>query len=74
MNKIIQFTAGTALGILSVFLLNGCNKENGDGYALRAQLDIPVSDLPENVRETVHLGMPFKSADEIESWLETLES
>ena len=35
MNKIIQFTAGTALGILSVFLLNGCGKENGDGYALR---------------------------------------
>ena len=35
MNKIFQFTAGTALGILSVFLLNGCGKENGDGYALR---------------------------------------
>ena len=56
-------------GVLGVY-----ENKYGDGYALRAQLDIPVSDLPENVRETVHLGMPFKSADEIESWLETLES
>ena len=46
----------------------------GDGYALRSQLDIPLTDLPESVRETVHLGVGFSAPEEIESWLETLES
>ena len=56
-------------GILGVY-------ENtfGEGYALRTQLDIPVSDLPDALRETVHLGVPFQTDAEIESWLETLES
>ena len=29
----------------------------GDGYALKAQLDIPLSALPEDLLETVHLGI-----------------
>lgn len=46
----------------------------GDGYALRTQLNIPLTDLPETLRETVHLGVGFATDQEIESWLETLES
>lgn len=56
-------------GVLGVY-----ENRYGDGYALRTQLDIPISDLPENVRESVHLGVAFDRAEEIESWLETLES
>lgn len=46
----------------------------GDGYALRAQLDIPLSALPEDLLETVHLGIGFGSAQAVEQWLETFES
>ena len=46
----------------------------GDGYALRTPLDISIAALPESVRETVHLGIGFAGEQEIESWLETLES
>lgn len=46
----------------------------GEGYALKKQLDIPLTALPDSVRETVHLGLGFSSAEEIESWLETFES
>ena len=56
-------------GVLGVY-----ENKYGDGYALRTQLDIPITDLPENVRETVYLGVGFATDAEIESWLETLES
>ena len=56
-------------GVLGVY-----ENKYGDGYALRTQLDIPLADLPETLRETVHLGLGFSTAEEIESWLETLES
>ena len=56
-------------GVLGVY-----ENKYGDGYALRTQLDIPITDLPESLRETVHLGVGFATAEEIESWLETLES
>ena len=56
-------------GVLGVY-----ENTYGEGYALKTQLDIPVADLPESVRETVHLGLGFSSAEEIESWLETFES
>lgn len=46
----------------------------GDGYALKTQLDTPLSTLPDTVRETVHLGVGFASAKEIEQWLEGFES
>ena len=46
----------------------------GDGYALKAQLDIPLSALPEDLLETVHLGIGFGSAQAVEQWLETFES
>ena len=56
-------------GVLGVY-----ENKYGDGYALRAQLDIPIADLPESLRETIYLGVAFVSDAEIESWLETLES
>ena len=46
----------------------------GDGYALQKQLEAPLSELGESVLETIHLGLPFESMQQIESWLETLES
>lgn len=46
----------------------------GDGYALRSQLDIPLGVLPEETRETVHLGIGFSNEQDIERWLETFES
>ena len=42
--------------------------------ALKAQLDIPLSALPEDLLETVHLGIGFGSAQAVEQWLETFES
>ena len=39
-----------------------------------AQLDIPLSALPEDLLETVHLGIGFGSAQAVEQWLETFES
>ncbi|MBQ7454932.1 MAG: hypothetical protein IJS53_00695 [Clostridia bacterium] len=56
-------------GILGIY-----ENTYGEGYSLRTQLDIPVSALPESLRASIHLGVAFKSAEEIESWLETLES
>ena len=57
------------MGILGVY-----ENTYGEGYSLRAQLDIPISALPDGLRETIHLGLAFPSAEEIEGWLETLES
>ena len=56
-------------GVLGVY-----ENAYGDGYALKTQLDIALTALPDSVRETVHLGLGFASAEEIESWLETFES
>ncbi len=56
-------------GVLGVY-----ENAYGDGYALKNQLDTPVSALPEDVREHVHLGVGFGSAQEIEAWLENFES
>lgn len=56
-------------GILGVY-----ENTYGEGYTLRAQLDVPVSDLPDALRESIHLGLSFQNDAEIESWLETLES
>lgn len=46
----------------------------GDGYALKAQLDIPLSALPEDLLETVHLGIGFANAQAVDQWLESFES
>jgi len=56
-------------GVLGVYL-----NEYGQGYALQKQLEVPLTELTEDVLETVHLGLGFSSMGEIESWLETLES
>ena len=56
-------------GVLGVYF-----NEYGDGYALQKQLEVPVSDLDEQTMETIHLGLAFKTMQEIELWLETQES
>lgn len=56
-------------GMLGVYY-----NEYGDGYALKKQLEAPVGDLSEEMMETIHLGLSFSTMQEIESWLETLES
>ena len=56
-------------GVLGVYY-----NEYGDGYALKQQLEVPISDLTKELMETIHLGLPFATMQEIESWLETLES
>lgn len=56
-------------GILGVYL-----NEYGQGYTLQKQLEAPLTDLPEDLLETVHLGLAFDSMKDVESWLETLES
>lgn len=56
-------------GMLGVYY-----NEYGDGYALKKQLEVPVGDLTEDLMESIHLGLSFATMQEIESWLETLES
>ena len=56
-------------GVLGVYL-----NEYGDSYALQKQLEVPLSDLSAEVLENIHLGVAFHSMQEIEAWLETLES
>lgn len=56
-------------GVLGVYL-----NEYGDGYALKKQLEVPVGDLNEEEMAKIHLGLPFGTMQEIEMWLETLES
>ncbi len=48
--------------------------EYGDGYALKKQLEVPIGDLTEEMMESIHLGLSFATMQEIESWIETLES
>lgn len=56
-------------GVLGVYY-----NEFGDGYSLQKQLEVPVGDLGDEMMESIHLGMSFQTMQEIESWLETLES
>ena len=42
--------------------------------ALQKQLEVPVGDLGDEMMESIHLGMSFQTMQEIEVWLETLES
>ena len=56
-------------GVLGVYY-----NEYGDSYALQKQLEVPVGDLDAEAMESIHLGLPFATMQEIEMWLETLES
>lgn len=56
-------------GVLGVYY-----NEYGDGYALKKQLEAPLSDLSEEDMNNIHLGFAFDSMQEIDMWLETLES
>lgn len=56
-------------GVLGVYL-----NEYGEGYTLQKQLEVPLTELSEDMLETVHLGLGFATMNDIERWLETLES
>lgn len=53
-----------------------CVFENryGDAMALVRQLSIEVKDLPAAAREEVEMGKGFSSPEELDAWLESVES
>ena len=53
-----------------------CVFENryGDAMALVRELELPVSGLPAAVQEEVEMGVGFSTAEELEMWLEGVES
>ena len=58
-----------ASGMLCVF-----ENRYGDALALVRTLDTPLSALPEAVQEELRAGKGFDSAEELERWLESIES
>jgi len=53
-----------------------CVFENkyGDALALVNELNIPVKNLPAAAQEEVTMGLGFSTAEEMEMWLESVES
>lgn len=53
-----------------------CVYENkyGEAMALVRQLQIPLSSLPSAVQEEARWGIGFSTAEELEGWLESVES
>lgn len=53
-----------------------CVFENkyGDALALVRELGIPVQNLPAAAREEVERGLGFDSSEELDAWLESVES
>lgn len=56
-------------GMLCVF-----ENKYGDALALVNELNIPVKNLPAAAQEEVALGLGFSTAEEMEMWLESVES
>lgn len=56
-------------GVLCVF-----ENKYGDALALVRELDVEVSALPAAVQEEVERGIGFSTAEELEMWLEGVES
>ena len=56
-------------GMLCVF-----ENRYGDALALVHELSTPLSALPESYQEELLPGMGFDTLDELESWLEAMES
>jgi len=46
----------------------------GDALALVKELNLPISDLPDAYQEMLRPGKGFPSQEELEKWLETVES
>lgn len=58
-----------ASGVLCVF-----ENRYGDALALVRSLETPLSALPESVQEEVRQGKVFDTAEELERWMESIES
>ena len=58
-----------AAGMLCVF-----ENKYGDALALVNELDIPVKSLPAAAQEEVAMGLGFSTAEDMEMWLESVES
>lgn len=56
-------------GMLCVF-----QNKYGDALALLNELSIPVKDLPAAAQEDVAFGLGFATAEELDQWLESVES
>lgn len=56
-------------GMLCVF-----ENRYGDAMALVNELNIPVRDLPAAAKEEAEMGIGFSTAEEMEMWLESVES
>jgi len=56
-------------GMLCVF-----ENKYGDALALVNELNIPVKNLPAAAQEEVTMGLGFSTAEEMEMWLESVES
>lgn len=56
-------------GMLCVF-----QNRYGDALALVRELSLPLTDLPESVQEDVRVGKGFNTIEDLEAWLESVES
>jgi len=56
-------------GMLCVF-----ENKYGDALALVSELNIPVKSLPAAAQEEVQMGLGFSTPEEMEMWLESVES
>ena len=56
-------------GMLCVF-----ENRYGDALALVSELNIAVKDLPAAAQEEVEMGLGFSTAEDMEMWLESVES
>lgn len=56
-------------GMLCVF-----ENKYGDALALVNELNIPVNSLPAAAQEEVEMGLGFSTAEELDMWLESVES
>lgn len=56
-------------GMLCVF-----QNKYGDALALVKELDLLLSELPDNVQQTVRSGKGFATIEELEKWLESSDS
>ncbi|MCH5286045.1 MAG: hypothetical protein J1E43_01365 [Christensenellaceae bacterium] len=56
-------------GMLCVF-----ENRYGDALGLVRELNVPLSELPDDVQETLRSGKGFDSEEELDLWLESIES
>jgi len=53
-----------------------CIFENsyGDALAMLRELNLPLSELPEDVQDQLRTGMGFDTQDQLDQWLESMDS